>query len=89
MTAWRTEQAAIENMISQFGGSMFACVMDSYDYAAVCLAAAAPRAACQEKQHPGHTQRALSLRVARLTVWRQQAAAASLCALLSASAGCS
>ena len=37
MTAWHTEQAAIENMIDQFGGGMFACVMDSYDYAAVRL----------------------------------------------------
>ena len=33
MTAWPTEQAAIENMIEHFGGGLFACVMDSYDYA--------------------------------------------------------
>ena len=39
MTAWQTEQAAIENMISQFGSGMFACVMDSYDYAAVRVVA--------------------------------------------------
>ena len=35
MTSWHTEQAAIENMIQQFGSGMFACVMDSYDYAVV------------------------------------------------------
>lgn len=33
MTAWPTEQAAIENMIDKFGTGVFACVMDSYDYA--------------------------------------------------------
>ena len=33
MTAWPTEQAAIENMIEHFGSGLFACVMDSYDYA--------------------------------------------------------
>ena len=32
-------QAAIENMISQFGSVMFACVMDSHDNAAVRAAA--------------------------------------------------
>lgn len=35
MTAWPTEQAAIENMIDHFGTGIFACVMDSYDYARV------------------------------------------------------
>lgn len=35
MTAWHTEKAAIENMIDQFGDGLFACVMDSYDYAKV------------------------------------------------------
>ncbi|KAK3285682.1 hypothetical protein CYMTET_6723, partial [Cymbomonas tetramitiformis] len=34
MTSWRTEQAAIENMIEHFGEGLFACVMDSYDYSA-------------------------------------------------------
>lgn len=33
MTAWESEQAAIENMIDKFGTGLFACVMDSYDYA--------------------------------------------------------
>lgn len=33
MTSWPTEQAAIENMIRKFGDGIFACVMDSYDYA--------------------------------------------------------
>ena len=36
MTAWPNEQAAIENMIEHFGSGIFACVMDSYDYAKVC-----------------------------------------------------
>lgn len=35
MTAWPTERAAIDNMIDQFGYGLFACVMDSYDYAQV------------------------------------------------------
>jgi nicotinamide phosphoribosyltransferase len=33
MTAWPNEKAAIENMIEHFGTGIFACVMDSYDYA--------------------------------------------------------
>jgi hypothetical protein len=33
MTSWPSEQAAIENMIEHFGTGIFACVMDSYDYA--------------------------------------------------------
>eukprot|EP00798_Chlamydomonas_sp_ICE-L_P008160 gene8160-1414_t len=32
MTAWATEQEAMENMIEQFGTGLFAVVMDSYDY---------------------------------------------------------
>ena len=35
MTAWASERQAIENMVDRFGGGFFACVMDSYDYAAV------------------------------------------------------
>ena len=35
MTAWRTEQQALANMIEQFGTGVFACVMDSYDYVQV------------------------------------------------------
>lgn len=34
MTCWPNERAAIENMIEHFGTGVFACVMDSYDYAA-------------------------------------------------------
>ena len=34
MTCWATEKLAIENMITHFGSGVFACVMDSYDYAA-------------------------------------------------------
>jgi len=41
MTAWPTEQAAIENMIEHFGSGVFACVMDSYDYATVSLSVCA------------------------------------------------
>lgn len=33
MTAWPSEKAAIDNMIDQYGDGLFACVMDSYDYA--------------------------------------------------------
>lgn len=33
MTAWHTEREAMENMIENFGSGLFACVMDSYDYA--------------------------------------------------------
>ena len=32
MTSWPSEKAAIENMIARFGDSVFACVMDTYDY---------------------------------------------------------
>lgn len=39
MTAWRTEQEALENMIQQFGTGIFACVMDSYDYVQVHFSA--------------------------------------------------
>ena len=35
MTSWASERQAIENMLSHFGSGLFACVMDSYDYAAV------------------------------------------------------
>lgn len=35
MTAWPSERAAIDNMIDQYGDGLFACVMDSYDYAEV------------------------------------------------------
>lgn len=37
MTAWPSEQAAIENMIDHFGSGIFACVMDSYDYVKVSV----------------------------------------------------
>jgi nicotinamide phosphoribosyltransferase len=33
MTAWPTEREAILNMIDHFGEGVYACVMDSYDYA--------------------------------------------------------
>lgn len=34
MTAWPDEKEAVLNMIRHFGSGAFACVMDSYDYAA-------------------------------------------------------
>ncbi len=37
MTAWPTEAAAMENMVENFGTGIYACVMDSYDYAKVRL----------------------------------------------------
>ena len=33
MMSWQTEKEAIENMIDIYGEGIFACVMDSYDYA--------------------------------------------------------
>ncbi|QDZ24410.1 nicotinamide phosphoribosyltransferase [Chloropicon primus] len=33
MMSWETEKEAIENMIEVYGDGLFACVMDSYDYA--------------------------------------------------------
>ena len=33
MMSWETEKEAIENMIEVYGDGIFACVMDSYDYA--------------------------------------------------------
>ena len=32
MTSWKTEEEAIDNMITHFGNGIYACVMDSYDY---------------------------------------------------------
>ncbi len=32
MTAWPDEEGAMKNQIEHFGHSLFACVMDSYDY---------------------------------------------------------
>merc|ERR1712100_296070 len=32
MTSWVTERAALANMIDKYGGGVYACVMDSYDY---------------------------------------------------------
>ena len=47
MTAWPSEAAAIGNMIARFGDGAFACVMDSYDYAAA-LAEVLPAVAAQK-----------------------------------------
>lgn len=32
MTSWKTEIAAVENMIEKFGSGVYAMVMDSYNY---------------------------------------------------------
>ena len=50
MTAWPSERAAIKNMIAHFGAGLFACVMDSYDYAKV--------RACRTARHAEHADRA-------------------------------
>ena len=34
MTSWASERDAVANMVSKYGSGIFACVMDSYDYAA-------------------------------------------------------
>lgn len=33
MTAWPTERDAMLKLIEEYGDGVFACVMDSYDYA--------------------------------------------------------
>ena len=33
MTSWASERDAVANMVSKYGSGIFACVMDSYDYA--------------------------------------------------------
>jgi hypothetical protein len=56
MTAWPSERAAIENMIAHFGSGLFACVMDSYDYAKVplhcCPLSSQPAPLSQTKERP-------------------------------------
>ena len=34
MTSWASERDAVANMVAKYGSGIFACVMDSYDYAA-------------------------------------------------------
>lgn len=53
MTSWRTEKEAIERMISKFGGSVFACVLDSYDYSN-CLFNVLPTIAEEKNKAGGH-----------------------------------
>jgi nicotinamide phosphoribosyltransferase len=59
MTAWHDEAAAISNMIENFGAGVFACVMDSYDYAAA-LEEVLPSIAAKKvgSCHKDHGQRA-------------------------------
>lgn len=54
MTSWPNERLAIENMIDKFGGpgSVFACVMDSYDYDNA-LTKVLPAVAKEHKQKGG------------------------------------
>ena len=47
MTSWPTEREAMLNMIERFGSGVWACVMDSYDYAHA-LAAVLPSVAAQK-----------------------------------------
>ncbi|KAJ9525932.1 hypothetical protein QJQ45_009410 [Haematococcus lacustris] len=53
MTAWPTERAAIENMIEHFGTGVFACVMDSYDYAKA-LSEVLPSIAAKKVERGGY-----------------------------------
>jgi nicotinic acid phosphoribosyltransferase len=53
MTSWRTEREAIENMIDKYGTGVFACVLDSYDYAN-CLNNILPQIAEKKKKAGGH-----------------------------------
>ncbi|KAK9909867.1 hypothetical protein WJX75_008746 [Coccomyxa subellipsoidea] len=53
MTSWPSERDAILNMISHFGSGIFACVMDSYDYAKA-LAEVVPSIAQAQKGAGGY-----------------------------------
>jgi nicotinic acid phosphoribosyltransferase len=53
MTAWPTEREAIANMISRFGGGIFATVMDSYDYQRA-LDEVVPSVAAEQVAAGGH-----------------------------------
>lgn len=52
MTAYESELEAVENMVELFGHSVFACVMDSYDYE-VALHAILPKVANKIKAKGG------------------------------------
>jgi nicotinic acid phosphoribosyltransferase len=53
MTSWRSEREAIENMIEKYGSGVFACVLDSYDYAN-CLNNILPQVAEKKAKAGGH-----------------------------------
>lgn len=53
MTAWPTEAAAMENMVDNFGTGIYACVMDSYDYAKA-LSEVLPSVAAKKKAKGGY-----------------------------------
>lgn len=53
MTAWRSEREAMLHMVEHFGGGAFACVMDSYDYAAA-LAEVLPSVASAQTAAGGY-----------------------------------
>jgi hypothetical protein len=63
MTSWPSERAAIANMIHRFGSGIFACVMDSYDYAAAlsevggwgAWAGSLVHCQCRERAQGGHS----------------------------------
>ncbi|KXZ56944.1 hypothetical protein GPECTOR_1g851 [Gonium pectorale] len=53
MTSWPTEAAAISNMIDNFGTGIYACVMDSYDYAKA-LSEVLPSVATRKLERGGY-----------------------------------
>jgi len=53
MTAYRTEKEAILHMINRFGAGVFACVMDSYDYASA-LEKVLPSIASEKTKRGGY-----------------------------------
>lgn len=53
MTSWPSERDAISNMISHFGGGIFATVMDSYDYQKA-LDQVVPSVAAEQVDKGGH-----------------------------------
>ncbi|KIY93199.1 nicotinate phosphoribosyltransferase [Monoraphidium neglectum] len=53
MTSWPDEAAAILNMVEHFGTGLFACVMDSYDYAAA-LSEVLPSIAARKVEKGGY-----------------------------------
>jgi len=53
MTSWESERLAIENMINLYGKGIYACVLDSYDYAN-CLDNIVPQIVEKKNAQGGH-----------------------------------